>query len=124
MALGDADLDLDAAFEEVTAASMEGLDLALDDEIELEPSSFDGDDDLELDLSGLDDDDGLELYLDLDLDLDSFDDNEDVASKLATAKACIEAGDNDGAKALLKEIVSEGAYVQIGEANKLLGSIN
>ncbi len=121
MALGDADLDLDAALEEVTAASEEeALDLALDDDdgLELGFDSLDDDADLEIDLSGLDDDDGLEL------DFDSLDDDKDAASKLAIAKAYIEVGDNDDAKALLEEVVSEGDDAQISEANELLDSIN
>ena len=112
-----------------------GLDLGDDDGIELDLGEDDG---IELDLG---DDDGIELDLgdDDELDLGSLDDDEldlgslddddelnldeDAASKLDLARAYIEMGDNDGAKSLLEEVVSEGDDVQIGEANELLGNI-
>ena len=59
-----------------------------------------------------DDDDLGELNLD-----------EDAASKLDLARAYIDMGDNDGARTLLKEIVSEGDEGQIKEANDLIGSL-
>ncbi|MBO6657974.1 MAG: hypothetical protein JJ934_13820, partial [Pseudomonadales bacterium] len=100
-------------------------DLALDldggdDELDL------GDDDLALDLDGDDDDLDLGDDLDLDLgddDLDELNLDEDAGSKLDLARAYIEMGDNDGAKPLLEEVVSEGDEAQISEANELLGKI-
>ena len=148
MELGNADLDLDldAALEEVAPAEEEeeAIDLDLDDEIDLDFDDDTGDelasteqldtDELELgDDLGLDlgDDDGIELDLDGDddLELDLEDDlgelnlDEDAASKLDLARAYIEMGDNDGARSLLEEVVSEGDDQQVSEANELLGKI-
>ncbi len=97
-----------------------------DDALDL---NLDGDDDIELDLS--DEDDGLDLDVDDDLDLGELDDDlgelnldEDAGSKLDLARAYIEMGDNDGAKSLLQEVISEGDEAQIGEANELLGKLD
>lgn len=137
----DLELDLDDSSDDDIE-----LDLGGDDDLELDLGG-DDDDGLELDLDGgddeldLGDDDGLELDLDGgddeldlggddDLDLDLGDDDlgelnldEDAGSKLDLARAYIEMGDNDGAKALLEEVVSEGDQGQISEANELLGKI-
>ena len=87
------------------------LDLGDDDDISLDlEDELDLDDDDELDLGSLDDDDELNL-------------DEDASSKLDLARAYIEMGDNDGAKSLLEEVVSEGDDEQVSEANELLGNI-
>ncbi|MGB0692056.1 MAG: FimV/HubP family polar landmark protein [Pseudomonadales bacterium] len=113
--LGDDDLDLS-----------DELDLGDDDALDL---NLDGDDDIELDLS--DEGDELDLDVDDDLDLGELDDDlgelnldEDAGSKLDLARAYIEMGDNDGAKSLLQEVISEGDEAQIGEANELLGKLD
>ncbi|MBL6691690.1 MAG: tetratricopeptide repeat protein, partial [Pseudomonadales bacterium] len=77
-----------------------------------------GDDEIELDLGGDDD-----LELDIEDDLGELNLDEDAASKLDLARAYIEMGDNDGARSLLEEVVSEGDDQQVSEANELLGKI-
>lgn len=54
------------------------------------------------------------------LDLDSTD---EVTTKLDLARAYIDMGDNEGAKSILEEVVSEGSDQQKQEANELLGHI-
>lgn len=56
----------------------------------------------------------------LSLDLDSTD---EVTTKLDLARAYIDMGDNEGAKSILEEVVSEGSDQQKREANELLGNI-
>jgi pilus assembly protein FimV len=49
--------------------------------------------------------------------------DQDASSKLDLARAYIEMGDNDGAKPLLEEVLSEGDDEQVREANELIGNI-
>ncbi len=127
----DLDFDDDTGDElsSTTKLDADSLELGEEDSLEL------GDDDaIELDLSD-DDDSALDLEDELDLgdddelDLGSLDDDdelnldEDASSKLDLARAYIEMGDNDGARSLLEEVVSEGDDAQVSEANELLGNI-
>ena len=68
--------------------------------------------------------DGL-LTPDLDEDAQfSFDDDADTsATKLDLARAYIDMGDDDGAREILGEVISEGDSNQQGEANELLGKL-
>ena len=127
----DLDFDDDTGDElsSTTKLDADSLELGEEDSLEL------GDDDaIELDLSDDDDialdlEDELDLGDDDELDLGSLDDDdelnldEDASSKLDLARAYIEMGDNDGAKSLLEEVVSEGDDAQVSEANELLGNI-
>jgi pilus assembly protein FimV len=54
------------------------------------------------------------------LDLDSTD---EVTTKLDLARAYLDMGDNEGAKGILEEVVSEGNDQQKQEAQELLGNI-
>ena len=68
--------------------------------------------------------DGL-LTPDLDEDAQfSFDDDADTsATKLDLARAYIDMGDDDGAREILGEVISEGDSSQQGEANELLNKL-
>jgi pilus assembly protein FimV len=75
----------------------------------------------------LDDTEGESLELpdqetseDISLDLDSTD---EVTTKLDLARAYIDMGDNEGAKGILDEVVSEGTDQQKKEAQELLSNI-
>ena len=57
-------------------------------------------------------------------DLDELDFDEDVSSKLDLARAYVDMGDNDGARALLIEVALEGDAEQIQEANELLEKLD
>jgi len=60
----------------------------------------------------------------LDLDAVTGDgDEDDVATKLDLARAYVEMGDQDGARSILEEVVSEGSQGQKDEAQKLLADI-
>ena len=127
--LGVDDGDLDDLDAETDDYDLEltldiGEELILDEAMEL------GDLDLAVDDLGLDlvDDDALDLDLDgdgleLSGDDDQFNLDQDASSKLDLARAYIEMGDNDGAKPLLEEVLSEGDDEQVREANELIGNI-
>ena len=54
----------------------------------------------------------------------SFDDDADTsATKLDLARAYIDMGDDDGAREILGEVISEGDSSQQGEANELLSKL-
>ena len=75
-------------------------------------------------------DDGLLVFLlrrdddSDDDDLDDLDFDEDASSKLDLARAYVDMGDNDGARALLNEVALEGDSEQIQEANELLEKLD
>jgi len=125
----DIDLNFDDDDAEETAGG-EGLDLGDDDDaLDLSSLEVDADDD-ELDFGG--DEDALELDLDDDFDpaelededLGELDLDEDVSSKLNLARAYVEMGDADGARALLQEVIGEGTEEEISKANELLGKLD
>ena len=100
----------------------EEADDTLDDTASIE---FDGagiNDGADLDLEA-DEDEDVNLDLDDD-DLDELDFDEDVSSKLDLARAYVDMGDNDGARALLIEVALEGDAEQIQEANELLEKLD
>ncbi len=125
----DLDDEIDLDFDDDTSDELDSTQKLDSDELDL-----DGDDDgIELDLGdddldlgdddlGLGDDD-LEIDLGDDDDLGELNLDEDASSKLDLARAYIEMGDNDGAKALLEDVINEGDDQQISEANELLGKI-
>ena len=47
-----------------------------------------------------------------------------IGTKLDLAKAYLDMGDPDGARAMLEEVLAEGSASQQGEARKLLGEIH
>jgi pilus assembly protein FimV len=60
------------------------------------------------------------------LDLDAMPgdgEEDDVSTKLDLARAYVEMGDQDGARSILEEVVSEGNEGQKDEAQKLLADI-
>lgn len=158
--LSDADLDLDAAQDDVGELDLDGdsgLDIASseDDGLDFDmadldmsgadEADFSPDDTQGLDTQGLDDslfddaadstqmidDDSLETMVD---DMDGsdsdfgFDDDmpdnlDEVGTKLDLAKAYIDMGDADGAKASLEEVIQEGNSQQKKEAEELLAQI-
>jgi len=119
--------------EEDSKNTDEGLGVDGDDlSFDLDDAMEVGDLDLDLEGSGLEldlvDDDALDLDLDddgreLGDDDDELNLDQDASSKLDLARAYIEMGDNDGAKPLLEEVLSEGDDEQISEANELIGNI-
>jgi pilus assembly protein FimV len=120
------DLDDDG---EIDFGEDDELDLGDDDEIELDlEGDLDlGDDELELDLG----DDDLELDLgDDDLELDLDDDpgelnlDDDADSKLDLARAYVEMGSNDEARAKLQEVIAEGSEAEAKEASELLEKLD
>jgi pilus assembly protein FimV len=117
------DDDLAEGFgEESKNTDEEGFSRDLDDlgELKLNPDGTGlelglvAEDALDLDLG----DDGREQGDDDELNLD-----QDVSSKLDLARAYIEMGDNEGAKPLLEEVLSEGDDEQVREADELIGNI-
>jgi len=128
------DLDLSSDTDDLSAAQLDdalgdNLGLELPDEtVELERVVSEADDDQLLDeiersLDELEAD-GL-LTPDLDEDAQfSFDDDADTsATKLDLARAYIDMGDDDGAREILGEVISEGDSNQQGEASELLGKL-
>lgn len=98
----------------------EEADDTLDDtaSIEFDGAGINGGADLDLEA-----DEDVNLDLDDD-DLDELDFDEDVSSKLDLARAYVDMGDNDGARALLIEVALEGDAEQIQEANELLEKLD
>jgi len=125
----DLDMGSDASADQATSALGDNLGLELPDEThELERVVSDTDDDQLLDeiersLDELEAD-GL-LTPDLDEDAQfSFDDDADTsATKLDLARAYIDMGDDDGAREILGEVMTEGDSNQQGEANELLSKL-
>lgn len=129
------DIDLDmaessSATENAGAVASESSETAieLDDSESLDNMDLES---IERELEGLSDDldgevaDSMELpddeaSDDISLDLDSTD---EVATKLDLARAYLDMGDNEGAKGILEEVVSEGDDQQKQEAQELLGNI-
>mgnify|MGYP001249092110 CR=1 FL=1 len=97
-----------------------------EDSLEEEGDESDEESDDELDLGDLDleADDDVDLDLDDDEDLGELNLDEDANSKLDLARAYVDMGDNDGARALLNEVVLEGDAEQIQEANELLEKLD
>ena len=50
-------------------------------------------------------------------------DEDEVATKLDLARAYVEMGDEDGARAILEEVVAEGTQSQRGDAETLLSNL-
>lgn len=126
--MGDLTLEIEDDIEETvaeTAGPEEAIDfgeLALDEtddttDSSTEEVSFDLGDELELDV-----DDMLE-----DVDSDEDDDSvlgmDEVATKLDLAKAYIDMGDPDGARAILDEVLTEGSDDQQSEAKGLIDQL-
>ena len=83
--------------------------------------------DLDLDL-GLNDDNGPDSKFDfsgLDLDLGDTGDTEldEVGTKLDLARAYVEMGDQEGAREILNEVISEGSDKQKSDAQGILSSL-
>ena len=57
-------------------------------------------------------------------DFDFLGETDENATKLDLAKAYIDMGDNDGAKDILSEVISEGNDQQQSEARELLGQVS
>ncbi len=128
----DIDLDVAGVTSEMDAATAGSQ--TTEDAFELNDSdSLDNMDlsSIERELEGLSDDldsqepDSLalpdeETSEEISLDLDSTD---EVTTKLDLARAYLDMGDNEGAKGILEEVVSEGNDQQKQEAQELLGNI-
>jgi len=134
---GDADLvDLDELLgsDDLNDSDEE---LSLDDDFSLADGDLDLDDDSAGPLEGfeldsiaaeeLDEDIGLDEDFDFSLDdddLDDFDDkaeeDDDIGTRIELAKAYVELGDEDGAKEILTEVVTQGTDEQKAEAQSLL----
>ncbi len=115
------DLDLGDDDDDVISLDLDDgeIDFGEEDELDL------GDDDLELDLG--DDDLDLQLSdddLDLDDDLGELNLDDDGDSKLDLARAYVEMGSNDEARAKLQEVIAEGSEAEIKEANELLEKLD
>ena len=50
-------------------------------------------------------------------------DEDEVATKLDLARAYVEMGDEDGARAILAEVAAEGSQAQRGDAETLLSQL-
>jgi len=98
------------------------INMDTDDDDESLSSDNSGDmDDISLDIDddfAFDDDDGT------DFDESLEDDSDEIATKLDLARAYVDMGDADGAKEILKEVVSEGTEEQKAEAQTLIDSVN
>lgn len=128
------DLDIggiDSASPESAQESDLGGDLGLDfpaETAELDSIVSDTDDDelldeIERSLDELEADGLLTPELSEEGDF-SFDDDADTsATKLDLARAYIDMGDDDGAREILSEVISEGDNTQKGEANELLDKL-
>jgi pilus assembly protein FimV len=133
----DLGMDLDAPAEELAADDgidfdMGDFDISADEESSNNTMGLDDDafDDA-ADSTQMIDDESLETMID-DMDSDEADfgldddmpDNlDEVGTKLDLAKAYIDMGDADGAKASLEEVIQEGSSQQKKEAEELLAQI-
>jgi pilus assembly protein FimV len=115
--VGTADIGLEAegeAFELDDSESLDNMDLeSIEKELEGLSDNLDTNEAEPLELPE-------ESSEEISLDLDSTD---EVTTKLDLARAYIDMGDNEGAKSILDEVVSEGNDQQKQEAQELLGSI-
>jgi len=109
------DLDDDDFAIDMDAGGDQALSLDTDDISDVDDISLDMDDDF-----AFDDDEGD----DMDFDENMGDDSDEIATKLDLARAYVDMGDSDGAKEILKEVISEGTEEQKGEAQALIDSVN
>ena len=93
--------------EEDLAAESEGLDQPIDLDAAFETA---GEQDADSEVLDLDSPDTVES-------------EDDVSTKLDLARAYVEMGDEDGARSILEEVVSEGTDSQKGEAEQLLSGL-
>jgi len=119
--LADLEADVDSLGDDL------GLDLPDDaDELERVVAATDDDqllDEIERSLDELETDGLLSSELSDDGDF-SFDDDADTsATKLDLARAYIDMGDDDGAREILGEVITEGDTNQQGEASELLDKL-
>ena len=133
------DLSSDLAADDEAAEEESLLDLAADvgTAAAAEPSAEDDETllDLDSDLDGvefdLDDDSGGD-FADLELDMSGEDeeglvfaaDGDEIATKLDLARAYIDMGDHEGARAILDEVITSGSESQQQEARSLLEGID
>jgi pilus assembly protein FimV len=119
----DFDFDLDEELDDISVDEDEDEAVAEDSVETLDDSEFED----VLDLSD-DDEDSFDIEEgddtmdeELDLGLEGLlDEGDAIDTKLDLAKAYLDMGDNEGAKNLLEEVVSEGNDAQIEAARKLL----
>lgn len=113
-----ADLDdLSAGTDELSADDTQGLDDSLFDD-DADSTQMIDDESLETMIDDIESD-----AADFGLDDDMPDNLDEVGTKLDLAKAYIDMGDADGAKASLEEVIQEGNDVQKKEAEELLAQI-
>ena len=133
--------DLEAEFDASSLEDASGIDLDTDDEIPVAAAEADDvqDEDLfsealsefsadsdDLDLNEFNSDESALADMsddEMDSELDFLADADEAATKLDLARAYIDMGDNEGAKDILSEVISEGNDDQRKEANELLGRI-
>ena len=117
-----------------------GEELSLDDDFSLADGDLDLDDDSTAPLQGLEldstradelgEDIGLDEDFDFNLDDDEYLDDfggkaedDDIGTRIELAKAYVELGDEEGAKEILSEVVTNGTDEQKAEAQSLLESL-
>lgn len=119
----DFDFDLDEELDDISVDEDEGEAVAEDFVEALDDSEFEDvldlsdDDEVAFDIE--EGDDTMDEELDLGLE-GLLDEGDAIDTKLDLAKAYLDMGDNEGAKNLLEEVVSEGNNAQIEAARKLL----
>ena len=99
------------------------MDADDDQELSLDSGDMDDADDISLDIDddfAFDDDEGD----DMDFDENLGEDSDEIATKLDLARAYVDMGDSDGAKEILKEVISEGTEEQKSEAQTLIDGVN
>ena len=123
--IDDLNLEKTENVDEAVSASETDADTAIDfGELSLDESPTESKEEASLDL-------GEELELDVDDMLEGVDASEDdamlgmdeVATKLDLAKAYIDMGDPDGARAILDEVLNEGSDDQQSEAKGLIDQL-
>jgi pilus assembly protein FimV len=137
---GDMDLlDLDELLG-IDELDGSGEELSLDDDFSLADGDLDLDDDSTAPLQGLEldstradelgEDIGLDEDFDFNLDDDEYLDDfggkaedDDIGTRIELAKAYVELGDEEGAKEILSEVVTNGTDEQKAEAQSLLESL-
>jgi pilus assembly protein FimV len=141
MGADEGDIELDLSIEEDDVPELEAdsaaepemdFDLSLDDdtpeELVVEEADFDLDGTVELPKSALpvdddDDDDDHTVFVPRAAQPEEQSIEDEIATKLDLAKAYVELGDKDSAKAILDEVMEEGNEEQRKQAEDLLGQV-
>ncbi len=112
------EIDFDFNLDDTSAESTEEASIDLDGTVELPKSALSDDDD-----DDDDDDDEHTVFVPRAAQPEEQSVEDEIATKLDLAKAYVELGDKDSAKAILDEVMAEGNDEQRQQAEDLLGQV-